>query len=81
MEVAKLMLELEVTVVKVDRKETESYSIQSYGTYTENWERVRATESRDEDTMAKRLSLLCLFKDSCKVTKDKTVFWAWCERD
>ena len=39
-EVVKLTLELEVNVVKVERKETESYGTQSYGIYTENWERL-----------------------------------------
>lgn len=39
LEVVKLTLELKDTVVKVERKETESYSTQCCGTYTENWER------------------------------------------
>lgn len=38
LEIGKLMLELEVTVVKVEGRK-QSYSTQSYGTYTENWGR------------------------------------------
>jgi len=67
------VLELEVTVVKVDRKETESYSIQSCGTYTENWQRWGWGPLRGEtgkDTTGRRL-LLHILKTAVRLQRIK----------